>query len=403
MNPLPTAARIGADALRINPLRTALSTLGMIIGVGSLVAVLSLGDGMERTARAQLQTTSPIQAIGISSRTTESVDGDQLPLPDTVALTPADLDAIRAIPGVAMATLTLQIRTEVRLDSIRRIASLRGALGNPEPAELAAGRRLQPGDSAAVVLSDQLARRLASGGNTATLLGRTLTVGTHQLEIVGVLAPGPGAPVAAGDVPYPMTEVLVRARGLPLPILLAQAARIEDVAPAQQAIEKHLATRATARTPRFAVETYKARAAQAAQGILIFKLLMGAITGISLLVGGIGIMNVLLASVSERTREIGIRRAAGATRRDIMLQFLSESVAIAAFGSVIGILLGLVGSFGITALIRRFAQAGFIQASFSFGSLFAAAGASLLVGLVFGTYPARRAAQLDPIDAIRHE
>ncbi|MBC7897763.1 MAG: FtsX-like permease family protein, partial [Cytophagaceae bacterium] len=164
-----------------------------------------------------------------------------------------------------------------------------------------------------------------------------------------------------------------------------------------------LAARTPAWRTRFDLATYEARAQQAAQGILIFKLLMGAITGISLLVGGIGIMNVLLASVSERTREIGIRRATGATRRDILLQFLAESVAISGFGSVLGIALGLGGAFGITAVIRRYATAGFIQASFSWGSVAAAAGASLLIGLLFGTYPARRASQLSPIDAIRHE
>jgi putative ABC transport system permease protein len=149
------------------------------------------------------------------------------------------------------------------------------------------------------------------------------------------------------------------------------------------------------------VQARAARAEQAAQGILVFKRLTGATTGISLLVGGIGIMNVLLASVLERTREIGLRRATDATRRDILRQFPAESVAISAFGATVGIVLGLVGSFGITALIRRFAQAAFIQASFSVGSLAAAAAASLLVGLLFGIWPARRASLLDPIDAIR--
>jgi putative ABC transport system permease protein len=130
---------------------------------------------------------------------------------------------------------------------------------------------------------------------------------------------------------------------------------------------------------------------------------MGAITGISLVVGGIGIMNVLLASVTERTREIGIRRAVGATPRDILVQFLSESVVISLFGATIGIALGLTTAFVTTSAIRRFANAEFVQASFAWGSVVVAALLSVLVGLVFGTYPARRAAGLDPIDAIRHE
>ena len=135
----------------------------------------------------------------------------------------------------------------------------------------------------------------------------------------------------------------------------------------------------------------------------MFKLFMGAITGISLLVGGIGIMNVLLSSVTERTREIGIRKATGARDRDIKRQFLAESVAISAVGSGIGLAIGIAGAYGITAGIRRFSQAPFLYASVSWSTLAVAAAAALLIGLTFGTYPARRAARLSPIDAIRHE
>ena len=143
-------------------------------------------------------------------------------------------------------------------------------------------------------------------------------------------------------------------------------------------------------------------AAQARQGMLVFKLVMGAIAGISLLVGGIGIMNILLASVIERTREIGIRKAAGARQRHVLIQFLAEAVVITAAGSVLGVILGLTGAFSITAGIRHFTDAP-IYAAFTWPSVAVAAGAALLVGLIFGTYPAKRAARLSPIDAIRHE
>jgi putative ABC transport system permease protein len=138
------------------------------------------------------------------------------------------------------------------------------------------------------------------------------------------------------------------------------------------------------------------------QAIMVFKLLMGAITGISLLVGGIGIMNVLLASVVERTREIGVRRAAGARRRDILAQVLVESMTIAGFGCILGVVVGLAGAYASAALIRSRSQAE-VYAAFTLESFLVAAGTAMFIGLAFGCYPAFRAARLSPIDAIRHE
>lgn len=136
--------------------------------------------------------------------------------------------------------------------------------------------------------------------------------------------------------------------------------------------------------------------------MLVFKLAMGAITGISLLVGGIGIMNVLLASVNERTREIGIRRATGARSSEILIQFLSESVAVTGVGSILGVALGMAVAFSATGIIRYLTEAE-LYATFRWASVAIAVAAAILVGLVFGIYPARKAARLSPIDAIRYE
>jgi putative ABC transport system permease protein len=141
---------------------------------------------------------------------------------------------------------------------------------------------------------------------------------------------------------------------------------------------------------------------QARRGIQVFKMVMGAFAGISLIVGGLGIMNVLLAAVTERTREIGIRKATGARQRDILIQFLSESVAITGAGSVLGVILGLAGAFAITAVIRSTSEAP-IYAAVTWQTVAVAAAVSIVVGLAFGTFPALRAARLSPIDAIRHE
>lgn len=129
---------------------------------------------------------------------------------------------------------------------------------------------------------------------------------------------------------------------------------------------------------------------------------MGSIAGVALLVGGIGIMNILLASVSERTREIGVRKAIGARERDIMLQFLSESVVISGVGMVIGVLLGLAGAQAVGMLVRRLVDTPLFP-GFAWSIEIVATAAAIVVGLVFGTYPARRAAALSPIESIRHE
>jgi putative ABC transport system permease protein len=186
------------------------------------------------------------------------------------------------------------------------------------------------------------------------------------------------------------------------PSLLVKAARVESVEEVRGAVERWLAARNPAWPAGSTIRTSAARARQTRQGVLVFKLAMGAITGISLLVGGIGIMNVLLASVAERTREIGIRKATGARHRDILLQFLSESVAITGAGSLIGVVLGLAAGFGITAIIRSQSQAQ-VYAAFAWQTVLVAVAAAVVVGVMFGMYPALRAARLSPIEAIRHE
>jgi putative ABC transport system permease protein len=181
-----------------------------------------------------------------------------------------------------------------------------------------------------------------------------------------------------------------------------EAKKVEDVDAVRAATGAWLTGRYGRWEKGFEISTDEARSAQMRQGFLVFKLFMGAMTAISLLVGGIGIMNVLLSSVTERTREIGIRKAVGARRRDIVLQFLSESVAITGSGSLLGLVLGVAAAFGITAAMRAYLDAP-IHAGLSLSTLLVAAFSAIIVGLSFGTYPAVRASRLSPVDAIRHE
>jgi putative ABC transport system permease protein len=416
LSSLWTGAWVGFDAMRINPLRTVLSTLGMIIGVGSLVAVLCLGDGMERAARSQIELTTDVQTVSIEAQTSERIDGQLFPVRDYPVFT--RLDAGAAEDGLTLAQdVALTVSGTVTIDlpdtGKRRRSSVTGALAQADRffhLEVQGGRFFTEAEAAraakVVVVSNLLARSLMAGRDPLRLLGRRVRVNGEPLEVIGVLAPRglerEGSESAL--VPFETALTLLPASDTPRPTSLAVRAPAVEQVPALEAevsgwIREHFGTQAG----RVRVSTSRERLEQAMQGILMFKLFLGAITGISLLVGGIGIMNVLLASVSERTREIGVRKAMGARPHDILLQFLAESVAVAGTGSALGIVLGLVTAFGLTAIIRARSDAGFLQASFSLSTLIVAALAPVLVGLVFGTYPARRAARLSPIDAIRHE
>lgn len=406
-----TATRISGEALRTSPLRTLLSTLGIVIGVAALVAVLSLGDGMEETARTQLRETTGMLALSVSSRTRVTTPDGQVLVPNPVPISESVANAIIALPRAERAVV--QLRFQGDLSSVdgtkRRVATVQGARGNLAPAtNLVAGRDLNPADeqSAArvAVLSEGMATRLSDDTSAASIIGRSVLLRATPFEVIGVERQGDGEGRPQVRVPYSTARFLGDTEGgEALPTLVVEAKQIEDVDGLEGQITELLAASDTAWKMHYSVGSYRARAQQLSQGILVFKLLMGALTGISLLVGGIGIMNVLLASVAERTREIGIRRAAGATRRDILLQFLSESVAISALGSFIGVLVGLAGVKLIIVIIRSFANAPFVQASFSMTSIAIATLVTVAIGLIFGTYPAKRAAGLNPIDAIRHE
>jgi putative ABC transport system permease protein len=220
---------------------------------------------------------------------------------------------------------------------------------------------------------------------------------------VGIRAPVRGERSLGMYVPMRAAhEVMRPAEAASARTLVVKAPTVEQVPEVQARVEDWLATRYGRWDHDLRVETRLERVEQMQRGFLVFKLFLGAMAGISLLVGGIGIMNVLLASVTERTREIGIRKAAGARARDILLQFLAESVAISGSGSLAGLLLGLGIAFGAAALMRMNTEAP-IYAGISWSTMAVAAAAALVIGLSFGTYPARRAARLSPIDAIRHE
>lgn len=407
-----TSLSIALGTLRANPLRTVLSTLGIVIGAAALVAVLTLGDGMERFGRQQLATTTDLQSIVLEPRTAEIIDNQAYPIDDYLVLTRADAETIMAsVPGAAAGLLTLTGSATVEgagglVDTVEVFATL------PSQAAVlkwsfAAGRYFSTAEATpsarVAVLSFGIGTALG-GGDPAAAIGRRIRIRGSDHEVIGVLAATGVERVPTVLVPLEEAGVVLSPTPRPrAPSLVLQAERIEDVRAVKAGVEAWLVGRYGADWGRKArVHTNLQRVNQSERAILVFKLFLGAITGIALLVGGIGIMNVLLASVTERTREIGVRKAIGARRRDLLAQFLLESVTIAGLGSVIGTLLGFGGAFGVTAMMRSRLDAP-VYAAFSWGTLAVSAGAAVLVGVVFGIYPALRAARLSPIDAIRHE
>jgi len=395
--------------MRASPARTLLSTLGIVIGVGALVAIFALTDGLEQFSRAQIEQTTDLQVILVTAIQSDRIDGLAMQREDPVKLAGEDALSLGAEVG-SEALVSLMARTSDWIPipgDTGRIAVLTTHLLLTEDSvssmTLSSGRFLTPADSKdrqmVAVISASLASQL--GNSPDQVLGETLSPSWGDFTVVGVLADEGSSAVRQMLVPYDAASSRLEAGRNPAS-LAVRVERVEDTGRIRDKIEAWVERRFAGRAADVSVVSNESRVEQATQAMLVFKLIMGAIAGISLVVGGVGIMNVLLASVSERTREIGLRKATGARAADIRIQFLAESLAISGLGCVIGLMLGMVAATILASVVRQLTDAP-VQAAFTWPSLLIAAGASLLVGLVFGTWPARRAARLSPIDALRDE
>ena len=399
--------------LRENPLRTVLSTLGVIIGVGSLISVLAIGDGMERTARQEVQRTTGVQVVVLTPRVTEEIDGVTVARHDYPIFTPADAIEAARFAGAASANLLVSGTAIIEGPSgRRRTALLNGTLAtNLEFSELefANGRYFSETEAqrraSVAVLSHRLGEELAGPDRSAEdLVGQQVRLSGVPFHVIGVQAPYLGERIRSAYIPFQTARMALPAIGMkPASTLYLKARTVEEVPRVESRSSDWLSQRLGRWERRVKVDTSEARLAQVKDAFSIFRLFLGAITGISLVVGGIGIMNVLLASIAERTREIGVRVALGARRRDIVTQFLAESIVIAGAGSVIGILLGAATTLAVTAIMRATNTDLGIETSLEFHSLITAVAAAVTVGICCGIYPAVRASRLSPIDAIRND
>jgi putative ABC transport system permease protein len=412
---------LGIKNLLLHKLRSILTMLGVVFGVGSVVAMLSVGEGASREALEQIRRLGSTNIIISSIPPVEDVGSGQRSRMSIYGLTYDDEQRIReTFPAVVQTVPSKIVRKEGRLG--QQVMELRVVGTTPDWFSLVqrptiAGRTLIPRDmessSSTVVLTDFGARRLLASAST---IGQTIRIGTDYFEVVGIVRSdsGQGGP---GGIQTPDQEVdayipiniarerfgdinVRRTAGgqerelVELHQLIVQARSAEDVEATAAGIEAMLKRFHRKQDYRMAVPLALLRQAEATKRT--FNIVLGSIAGISLLVGGIGIMNIMLASVTERTREIGIRRAIGAKRNQIIRQFLIETVVLSTIGGLIGIAIGVA----IPQAITYFAGMPTMVTAFS---VILAVGISMAVGIIFGLYPAVRAANLDPIVALRHE
>ncbi|MTI88689.1 MAG: ABC transporter permease [Balneolaceae bacterium] len=389
---------IALQNIKANPLHTFLSTLGIVIGVAALVAILALGDGLEETGRQQIESTTSLQFITVSPNQYRVKNSIRVPLDTVHQFTLNDHENIKRIVGDRGIVDISSKKGEIVAfeDSLRGIT----LYGNTKEAgdflEDKLIGRYHKGNGEEVFISGALALEWAD--TKQEMLNKKISIKGDEYTVVGVSEDGREQLVAA----VPITQFNSISKEKRYPDIIVKAVNIEDVSTIKSDIEHWLSENYANSDRYFGVSTNQMRVEQFGKGILLFKLIMGAITGISVLVGGIGIMNVLLISVTERTKEIGIRKATGAQKKDIILQFMSESVTISMVGCIVGWIVGIASVFIFVPIVNSIVDVGF-NAAVSMGSAIVILIIAICVGIIFGTYPAWRAAQLTPVDAIRHE
>ena len=423
--------KLGIKSLLLHKLRSLLTMLGVILGVGSVISMLAIGEGSKREALERIRRLGAsnviIRSIKPTQGDSEEEEGSQEQASSRVmeyGLRHKDLERLKAtLPTIARAVPITLVRK--RAQAMHRAIPNSRILGTTpdfidvKSLTLSRGRFITDLD----MITGTNVAVLAAGSadklfNFEDPIGKSVRLGTMVFRVVGVLNPqGTGNAVAGGvggqnfnkDIYVPLTAA--RSRFGELQIIVSagsfnfernQLSEItltvtdqnlvsQTAAMARKIIEAH-----HPRTNDIEVQVPLELLQQAEEEKRIWNLVLGSIAGISLLVGGIGIMNIMLATVTERTREIGIRRALGAKRRDITIQFLVESVVLSSTGGLLGIAFGI----SVPLVVTYFSD---IDSHIQWWTTPLTFAISVGIGAVFGVYPARQAALLDPIEALRHE
>ncbi len=421
--------KLGMKSLLLHKLRSGLTVLGIVFGVAAVISMLAVGEGSSRDAQERIQ---QLGATNIIVRSVKPSDDAQAAggRPARVlnyGLKYDDFDRIMAtVPTIKKALPIREIRKQIRhlerfIDG--RVVGTTSDYAEFNRLEIERGRFLTDSDNAKVqnyaVLASETARTLFPIDDPR---GQSVKIGADYYTVIGVTKERASTAAIGGslsgqefnkDVYIPLSTCKLRfgerivnsragsmeAEETQLSQVTLQVGTIEEVKPTHPIIESAvmppLSQHATKKDVAIVVPYELLLAAQ--QTARQFSIILGTIASISLLVGGIGIMNIMLATVTERTREIGIRRALGAKRRDITQQFLIETVVLSGVGGLLGVTVGVTIPRIIVFFIPE--QKAIVTSS----SVLLAFGISVGIGILFGLYPARRAALMDPIEALRHE
>jgi putative ABC transport system permease protein len=401
--------KIAMGALRANKMRAALTMLGIIIGVGAVVIMVAVGTGASEQIRQQIESVGSNLLLILPGATTSG--GARMGMGSEPTLTGADAQAIaRELPSVKVAAPVWGGVTQVISGNQNWSTTITGTI--PEFFELrewplTAGRPFNQqeikGAAKVALIGQTVADNLFGGQNP---LDRTIRIKRVPFTVIGLLerkGPSPRGDDQDDAIYVPLTTSQKRLFGTQRPdlvrVIMVQAVSESALKEAETEVGKLLAQRHHIQPKQdrdFTVRNISELLAAQAAAAQVMSLLLGAIAAVSLIVGGIGIMNIMLVSVTERTREIGIRMAIGARAKDVLVQFLIEALVLSLLGGVIGLILGVGGS----KLVEMLSGWPLLISAKAVALAFSSAAA---VGIFFGYYPARKAAFMRPIDALRYE
>ena len=403
--------RIALRALRVNRMRSALTMLGIIIGVAAVIAMVAVGSGATARIQEQIQSIGSNLIVVLPGTITSS--GIRLGSGARATLTEDDAKAIAAeCPAVAVVAPTVRGGAQVISGESNWATSIQGT--TPEyllirDLGMAAGRAFtdQDVDAAAKValIGDTVAHNLFGSADPVNQIIRIKNVPFTVIGLLEAKGQSPSGQDQDDVVLMPISTAKQKVLGnnaanaRSVGSLMVQATGANAMDEAQHEMEALLRQRHRIQLGQeddFTIRNLSELFAAQEGSARVMSILLGAIASVSLIVGGIGIMNIMLVSVTERTREIGLRLAVGAKTHDILSQFLVEAVTLSVLGGVVGIIIGSAAS----ALISYFAKWSTLVSPTAIALAFAFSG---LVGIFFGYYPARKAAMLDPIDALRYE